>query len=349
MRTNCPLAGLAVALLWGTSASPPALAQEAGGWEEASLKHRGLEDFTVVLPDAKGVWKKLGESLVVHGIEFPLEVQGDLKFEIDTDGDEAVDTAVKGNAGFVELAGKDEGGNPFHYAVRFTNTGAKAWNWAPSHVMTGKVRGTVLSFVDRNGNGRYDDLGQDAYVVGTERAAAYLSSVVNIGGELFELELDKSGASVKSRPYTGPTGLLAATSLSEIKGDLVAAVFTSGTMSFNVAGQPNGLKVPVGKYSFASGHLERGTESATMARGRMEPVEVTADTKLEVAWGGPLYGEIDEPTTTKDSITVRPTLYIFGKAGEAYGDFLPQGKAPKVEILDKETGKVLKKGTFPAG
>lgn len=349
MRPVCPRAGLAVALLWGVSASIPASAQDAGGWEEASLKHRGMEDFTVVLPDAKGVWKKLGESLVLQGLEFPLEVQGDLKFEIDSDGDETVDTAIKGNAGYVELAGKDKDGNPFRYAVRFANTGAKQWNWAPSHVMTGKVRGTIVSFVDRNGNGKYDDVGQDAYVIGTERAAAYLSSVVNIGGELFELEIDKTGSSVKTRPFTGPTGTLAAAPPTDIKGDLVAAVFTSGTWSFNVAGQPKGLKVPAGKYTFASGFLERGTESATMSRGRMEPVEVAADGTLAVAWGGPLYGEIDEPTTTKDSITVRPTLYIFGNAGEAYADFLPQGKAPKVEVLDKETGKVLKKGTFPSG
>lgn len=349
MKINRPYAGLAAALLWGLTASPPVTAQSAGDWEEASLKHRGTEDSDVVLPDAKAVWNKLGDSIRVLGIEFPVEIQGDLKFEIDSNGDETVDEAVKGNAGFVELSGKDEHGESFRYAVKFRNDGAKLWSWAPAHVMQGKVRGTVMNFIDRNGNGRYNDLGQDAYTVGSDRGAAYLSSVVSIDGSLFELEIDKTGTTVKTRPYTGPTGTLSAASLSDIKGDLVSAVFRSGTMAFNVASNKKGLTVPAGRYEFESGHLERGTESASIARGRMEAIEVAADAATVVEWGGPLYGEIDEPTRTKDKVTVRPTLYIFGKAGEAYGDFLPQGKSPKVQIIDKESGKVLKKGTFPAG
>lgn len=350
MNLTCPCVGLAAALLWGVAASPPALAQEAGGWEEATLKHRAMEDFQIVLPDAKGAWKNLGGSLTVHGVEFPVEVQGDLKFEIDSNGDETVDTAVKGNAGFVELTGKDADGALFRYAVRFRNEGAKKWSWAPAHVMQGKVRGNVMSFIDRNGNGRYDDLGQDAYTLGSERGAAYLSNVVNIGGELFELEVDKTGATAKTRPYTGPTGILSASLPAEIKGSLVAAVFTNGASSFNLAGQSKGVKVPAGKYTFASGHVERGGESAAMSKGRMEPVEVAADASVTIEWGGPLVGEIDDPTVTKDKVTVRPNFYIFGKAGEAYGDFFPAVKAaPKILVLDKETGKVLKKGTFPAG
>ncbi|MEZ6016968.1 MAG: hypothetical protein R3F49_17755 [Planctomycetota bacterium] len=349
MNLTCPLVGLAAALIVGVAAPPQVSAQAAGDWEEATLKHRGMEDFEVVLPAAKSVWKKLGDSITVLGVEFPVEVQGDLKFEIDSNGDETVDEAVKGNAGYVELSGKTEAGESFRYAVRFRNDGAKLWSWMPSHVMQGKVRGTTLSFVDRNGNGRYDDLGQDAYVIGNDRGAAYLSSVVNIGGDLFELELDKSGTTVKTRPYTGATGTLSAASPEGIKGDLVAAVFRSGANSFNVAGSPKGMKVPAGSYALESGHLERGTESATIARGRMEAIEVAADATATVEWGGPLFGELDEPTVTKDKVTVRPTLYIFGKAGESYGDFLPQGKSPKVQILDKATGKVLKKGTFPSG
>jgi hypothetical protein len=350
MNLNCPRVGLAAALLWGVAASTPALAQEAGDWEEATLKHRGMEDFQIVLPDAKAVWKKLGSSVALHGIEFPVEIQGDLKFEIDSDGDEIVDEAVKGNAGYVKLEGKNSAGESFDYAVRFRNDGAKLWSWAPGHVMQGKVRGTVMSFIDRNGNGRYDDLGQDAYTLGSERGAAYLSSVVNIGGDLFELEVDKTGATVKTRPYTGPTGTLTATIPTDIKGDLVAAVFTSGASSFNVAGQAKGVKVPAGDYTFASGHVERGGESAAISRGRMESIEVAADATVTVDWGGPLVGEIDEPAVTKDKVVVQPNFHIFGKAGEQYGDFFPAVKSsPKILVLDKETGKVLKKGTFPAG
>jgi hypothetical protein len=350
MNLTCPRAGLAAALLGGLAASPPTLAQEAGGWEEATLKHRGMEDFQIVLPDAKAVWKKLGSSVALHGVEFPVEVQGDMKFEIDSDGDETVDEAVKGNAGFVQLEGKNSDGASFEYAVRFRNDGAKLWSWAPAHVMQGKVRGTVMSFIDRNGNGRYDDLGQDAYTLGSERGAAYLSSVINIGGQLFELEVDKTGATAKTRPYTGPTGTLTAPAPADVKGELVSAVFTSGSQSFNFAGQAKGVKVPAGEYTFASGHVERGGESAAMSRGRMEPIKVEADASVTIEWGGPLVGEIDEPTVAKDKVTVKPNFYIFGKAGEAYGDFFPAVKSsPKILVLDKETGKVLKKGTFPAG
>lgn len=343
-----PTAGLTAAFLIGSAASPPLAAQEADGWEEATLKHRGIEDFQIVLPDAKGVWKSLGDSVNVLGNEFAIEIGGDMKFEIDSDADETVDTAVKGNAGFVELRAKN-GEESLRYAVRFRNDGAKKWSWAPAHVMQGKVRGTILNVVDRNGNGRYDDMGEDAYSFGSDRAAAYLSSVINIDGSLFELQIDKLGTTVRTRPYTGPTGTLVAGMPAELKGELVAAVFRSGTYSFNVAGSDNGVKVPEGSYSFESGFLERGSESATMSRGSMKPIEVGADAKSEVAWGGPLTGEIRPPTQTSDKITVQPTMTISGSAGEAYGDFLPQGKSPKVQIIDKATGKVLKKGTFPSG
>lgn len=350
MTHHCPRAGLAAALLWSLAALSPAVAQEGGEWEEATLKHRGLEDFQVVLPDAKGVWKPLGGSLVLHGVEFPVEVQGDLKFEIDTNGDETVDTAVKGNAGYVEVGGKDADGNSFKYAVRFRNTGAKKWDWAPSSVMQGKVRGTQFTVVDRNGNGRFDDLGQDAYTVGIERGAAFLSSVVNIGGELFELEVDKTGSTVKTRPYTGPTATLIVPAPKDVKGDLVSAVFNSGGSSFNAAGHSKGLKVPKGSYTLASGHVERGGESAAIARGRMAPIELEENATQTVAWGGPLVGEIDEPTIGADKVTVRPNFYIYGQAGETYGDLVPAVKAsPKILVLDKASGKVLKKGTFPAG
>jgi len=317
--------------------------------EEATLKHRSMTDFNVVLPDAKGVWKTLGESLYLQGVEFAIEVQGDLKFEIDTDGDGDLDEAVKGNAGFVELTGKDESGASFKYAVRFRNDGAKKWSWSPSHVVQGRIQGTTVSFVDRNGNGRYDDLGQDAYYVGNERGAALLSTVIHLDGKLFELEVDKTGNVAKTKPFVGETGTLQAASLADLKGDLVSAVFTSGGMSFNVAGHTKGLLVPVGKYTLASGYIERGSESASIARGRMEPIEVTAGGASAVEWGGPLTGELDEPSVSGDKVTVRPNFHIFGKAGESYVDFLPVGRSPKVYILDAETGKELKKGTFPAG
>jgi hypothetical protein len=345
-----PLGGLAALLALGAAVPPIALARAGDGWEEATLKHRGQEDFQVVLPEATKVWRTLGDSLVVNGVEFPLEVQGDLKFEIDTDGDETVDEAVRGNAGFVKLAAKDSKGESFEYSVRFRNDGAKKWSWAPSGVMQGKVRGTIVSFIDRNGNGRYNDLGQDAYAIGSDRGAAYLSDVINIGDTLYEVEVSENGATVKTQPYTGPTGRLIVPAPKDVKGDLIAAVFTKGASSFNFAGASKGIVVPAGEYTFASGHIERGGESVAMSKGEMAKVTVPEGGEFTVSWGGPVSGFIPNPTVADGKARVVPTFELFGSAGEAYGDFMPAVKsAPKILAIDKESGKVLAKGTFPAG
>lgn len=350
MKTHRPLKGLALALSCGALSSAAAAFQEDVAWQEESLKHKGLKDFELVLPDEASSWKKLGDSIRVHGVEFPVEVQGDLKFEIDTNGDEIVDEAVKGNAGYVELRGESEDGYKFRYAVRFRNTGAKRWDWSPSHVVSGKVNGQVVHFVDRNGNGQYDDVGKDAYFIGNDRGGALLSTVLNLDGELFEVEVAKSGETLKARPFVGETATLIAADVDGLKGKLVSAVFQSGSYSFNLAGEGKGLLVPAGKYKFESGFVERGSETAVMSAGDMEAIELAAGSTHEVEWGGPLVGYINEPKMKgSDKVEVSPTLHIRGKAGEAYGDFLPSGKVPEFFVYDKKTGKLLEKGRFPAG
>ena len=142
--------------------------------------------------------------------------------------------------------------------------------------MTGKVAGTLVHVFDQNGNGRYDEFGVDAIAIGKSKVASLLSRVVRLKGELYEFDLSSDGTSATFQPFAGPTGTLDVVSGFRGRAKLTAAVFRSGDYSFELAGEREGLRVPVGEYRFVYGRVERGSASASMRAGRMGSVTVTA-------------------------------------------------------------------------
>ncbi|MEM9802127.1 MAG: hypothetical protein AAGA20_17515 [Planctomycetota bacterium] len=349
MRPHRPPTGLLTALAVTGLATAAAIPTEEGGpWTTESLKHRAIEDFDFAL--GRTVWRNLDSEIELFGVAFPVDFLGPMHLEIDSNGDETPDEDVKGAFGFVDLKGETDDGEVFHYGVRFKNEGDRKWSWAAAGAMVGKVNGTVISVIDADANGSYDDYGVDGLVIGSHRGAGYVSRIVNIDGELFEFDISEDGTEVKTRPWTGETGTLQLDKPEKIKAEVANAIFRlKKDVSFELANVKGALTVPVGEYEFAAALLERRAESARVRGGRREPVEVAAGAEVTFEWGGPLTAEAPTPTIRGGKATLSPSLKIFGDGGEEYYDFQPTKVVPSFEIKDAETGKRLEKGRFPAG
>src|SRR5262249_1402225 len=149
-------------------------------------------------------------------------------------------------------------------------------DYAASGAMVGAIEGVPIQLVDQNNDGVYNEVGVDAIVVGPGRAASFLSKVVNLKGKLFELEVDATGTQVKTRPCTGKSGTLNLRRGVRLQGDLHAAVVSDSTrtLSFEVAAAAEGLRVPVGAYTFSGGFASKGGDTAKLRAGKMKPLLV---------------------------------------------------------------------------
>ena len=354
MNTQRPTAGLLAALAvagLSSAALAPAGPTPPGheeAWTSSALKHRASEKFEYVLGQEK--WRSLEGEITLFGQEFPIEVLGPVHFEIDSNGDGRPDRDIKGSDGFGDLKGEDEQGEVFHYGVRFRNDGERKWSWTASGAMTGKVEGLTMAVIDANANGRYDDLGVDGLAIGSDPGAGYVSRIVSIDGKLFEFEIEPDGSEVRTRPYTGETGVLKLKKIKGIKAKVVTAIARQGKdVSFQIAGAKKGMQVPVGEYVLADAFLKGGSETARIRKGRMDRIEVASAAEVELQLGGPLVGEVPAPRLQEGGAVVSPNVQVFGSMGEEYYDFQPKGKVPSFELYDANTGKRLKKGKFPAG
>jgi hypothetical protein len=264
---------------------------------------------------------------------------------VDTNGDGKVDKQVKGAYGFLVLKAKDSAGEPLEYAVRF-KVDQKVYKYASSGVMRGRLNGESVLLIDQNNNGTYNEVGVDAMVVGKSKAASFVSKVVNLKGELFEVSISDDGKSMEARPFAGESGTLDLRSGFKAKGKLESAVVKSadGQYSFNLG--DGSMNVPAGDYTIAYGLAGKASETVTIGTGKMSPVNVKAGRETALTWGGPIIADFPY---SRDGLAVKvepASVKFYGKAGEEYTDFLPQGQSPKFLVYEERTEKLLKTGRF---
>ncbi|MSR75250.1 MAG: hypothetical protein EXS14_07265 [Planctomycetes bacterium] len=340
--TRLILAGVLATLCAGF-----ATAQQAPQSETIAFSHKIPVKWSYVLP--KEVWTPVSNGInIVHagGNIFAAEVQGSA-LAVDTNGDGKVDDKAKGISAELALKSKSTDGKPLHYGLRLTKTG-EAWSYAAGGAMVGKAHGETISVIDQNNNGNYNDYGVDAMLVGNGDAAAFLSRVVNLDGELFNFEITADGTSATLSAWTGETGLLDVRNGFEGKGDIKAVVVSNerGDMSFNAAAAKKSLKVPAGNWVITSGLVTNGTESVRLAQGNMAVIAVGKDECTEMAWGGPI--NIDfQYTITGDKLTVPYNLKYYGRSGEEYRNFLPDATSPQIVVLDRKKRILLSTSRFP--
>jgi hypothetical protein len=311
----------------------------------SSLKYKAAPKWSVILPNE--TWTPVtGGIPIAHdgGSQFAAFGDGkSMKLEVDTNGDGKPDAMVKGANGYLVLSGKTQEGTPLSYAARFKADGNN-YKFASSGWMQGALDGVAIRLIDQNNNGVYGEFGVDAMVVGNGNAASYLSKVVSLKGSLYELSVE--GDQISASPYTGETGTLNLAKGFASSGKLAAAVVRSddGKTSFELA--DGAMAVPVGRYRIAGGMVTKANETVRIGAGKCQAIEVTTGQEATLDWGSDVVAEFNY-SVVNGEITIQPNaLRFFGRAGEEYLEFLPEGASPKFGVHDAATGKLLKTGRF---
>lgn len=308
--------------------------------KSTKLKYKSISKWNYQLPSE--TFTPVNGTIAV-GDGFATEIDG-AALAVDTNSDGKPDEKAKGVAGQITLKG-GKGGLAHDYSLRLVNEGG--WKWASSGVLVGKVAGEKIALIDQDNNGRFNDFGSDAMIVGKGDAASYLSKIVNVKNSLYEIEFNEDGSELIYKPYTGKVGKLDLVSQYEAKGKLTSVVVRndSGDLSFELSGAKRGMDLPEGLYSIVAGKIEMGKESALIRTGECKPIRVTSEEPAIFAWGGPIRAEFTYDRQGEDVTFSPSSLWFFGKAGEEYHTWIPDGAPPKFVIKD-EKGREIETATF---
>ena len=308
--------------------------------EVVPLKMKVYRNWSIRLPAEQ--WATVGKGFSFKdglGADFKTHLDG-TALAVDVNADGEVDLKVDSPGGYVILSR-----NGRRYALRVKTTNQQ-WHFAPGGAMTGTVEGTRIRLIDQNNNGRFDDFGEDAMIVGNGKVASLLSRVVSIDSHLFEIEIDADGQKLGYRPYAGPASVLELATVT--KGKIIAAVVksTDGKYSYGFTNGTAKMTVPAGDYALHSGTISFGGNTVKMKTGRALPVTATADGKGQISWGGPLRAEF-QYSRTGSELTFDPNaIRFFGKSGEEYYAWAPLGKSPKISLHTK-SGREIAEAYFP--
>ena len=273
------------------------------------------------------------------GANFRADVDGEALL-IDADADGVLETRVEGDDGFVVL---EHGGR--RYGVSLTKQ--REWRFVSGSVVQGEVAGTKVRVVDQNHNGRFDDVGEDALVVGSGRAASFLSEVVSIAGQLRKIDVAADGSELSFSPYTGEVGKLSLHAVTD--GKVRAAVLTStdGRYSVHLSKHDVEVLVPAANYELHSGVLSLAGSRVDMARGRSKAFSVTATGVEELSWGGPAKAEFAYQESGGQLTFDPKAIWFYGAKNEEYKNWNPIGKSPLITVVDRATGEVIAETRFP--
>ncbi len=321
-----------------------------------SLKYRTLPNmFETHMPALRVV--PIKDSIPIPhqgGDGFAVKLDG-TDLLIDNNGDGKTNLIVRRKdkeSGLIRLNAKRKDGTPFTYALRLRKSGT--WVFHTSGAMEGTVGDTRIRLIDQNHNGTYNDLGEDAVVIGASKYASFLSPVWSLDGKLYIGKVTKDGEKITLTPYTGKTGTLDMTSSFKSGGRLASAIVktTKGTFSFDVAqlAEDTGGKVtlPIGAYELVRGTLQKGTYQVTIEPGDMKPFRVRTNKHTTLAWGGPIRAEFAY-NRKGDKVQFSPNLvWYFGSAGEKYSGWTPEAKSPEFIVYRADDGKEVARGKFVA-
>ena len=313
---------------------------------EAETSYKVLRRWRLELP--RNAWAPLGERVLCHaapqgGYRVQVSSQG---LAVDVDGDGECEGSFSGKEGVLAFG---PAGAARQYSVRVRN-GASGWQMAPGGARVGTLGGTRILLVDQNLNGRYDDFGEDAMVLGRGKFLSYLSKVLSIDGKLYALQVSPDGSVVKGTPYGAEVGALDLRSRFESDGKLLWGLVANKDRSlcFDVASCEGALQVPAGRYHFLKGLLGQGRQRVGIAPGRMSAIEVSpGEDSSPIRWGGPVIGEFEyQRRGTRVSFDPSNVRY-FGQQGEEYFGWSPIGKSPKFVLTNRKTGKEVATAFFP--
>jgi hypothetical protein len=202
-------------------------------------------------------------------------------------------------------------------------------------VVIGRYLDTAVTVIDDNCNGRFNDLGEDAVLVGSGALAAPLGPVVVLGRRVYNLQVSEDGKTMTFTPAA--ESKLGAAVVSDREGHrlLLGAILRGPGESFFAVGDRGPTLLPAGSYSFAFAALGKpGTEMAGL-------LESSGDLNLEVKerkvavlkFGRPRMEVKVRYDERQDDVVIEPPNRdsVTCKAGR-FRFFSPTG-VPKVDVV----------------
>jgi len=328
---------LYVAILFGFHSSARA--------EVVDLKYKTYRDWDIVLPQQTFVRVSGDFSFPDSSPSvFKTKLDG-ATLRVDRNADGTMEAVIDGGEGLLTLNGKTHAGEKFLYALRLVKTNA-GWGRAASGAALGIIDGQKIRIIDQNNNGRYDDYGADAIVIGQGRYATFLSKVINVRGKLYSIDVSTDGLSLTCEPYTGERGTLDMATQFATKGKLLSAIVCSadGMYSFDMVG--GSKEIPAGDYDLYHGKIGVGRNLVTFSKGEVPPIKIEPDQKLALAFGEPVnieFNFVEEP----GRVIMDPQLVRYvGRGGESYDRWNPFGGSPQFDVRDSKTGKQIALAVF---
>ena len=327
----------------------------SGPGETATLRYRADRTWDVQLPAERFI-PVSGGFPIAHagGAQFVAEVDG-TTLVVDTDGDGVTDRRIEATTddsgarhARVTLRGTTTDGADLRYAVRLREENG-AWTWAAGGAMHGRVGTTPVRLYDQNHNGRYDDYGVDAMIVGRGTVASYLSRAIVTDGTLLELDVAPDGTTVTTRPFSRETGTLDVTTGLRTDAKLLAAIVRSadGAYAFDLAATPGPVTVPAASYEIMTGALGLGRQRVEVTAGRAEAIDVTPGASTTLTWGGPVDAEFEYERAGEQVVFSPDHIWYYGAAGEQYSNWDPIGKSPTFTVRNAVTKEVLEVVILP--
>lgn len=291
-------------------------------------------------------WKSVGTGIDVGarlGQPIAVQVKG-TQLLVDGNGDGGFELRVEGTKPrTMTLTGK--AGHPLRYAISLVDKGG--WKFRSACCLVAKVGDETIRFFDQNSNGHFDDYGIDAVVVGRSRTACFLSRILSIEGSLYEIELDDQGERLSYSPYKGEVGTLAVSVATKAK--VLGAVIRSedGKYSFELSRMASPIRLPVANYELYSGTIGLGANRVKVKEGTYPAINVQEGVHSDINWGGPVRADFTYLRAGKELQLSPKTIRYYGKSGEEYYSWYPDGKSPRIVIDNGKTGRQIAEAYFP--
>lgn len=318
----------------------PAIDLAGGAETELALSTKVHRKWKFRLPAE--TWHKVGNGIRLAGSServFKAQLDG-TSLALDVDGDGELDTKIAPEGGVVLLVADGR-----RTALRLRSQ--PAWSYAPASVQTCKIEGTKLRLIDQNNNGRFDDIGEDALIVGSGKSASFLSEVIHVRGQLLRIRVSPDGKTLRYSAYEGETSKVAIALASE--GRLLAAVLksTDGRYSFDLSRAKAGMSLPSASYVLQSGLLSLGGNTVRVRGAASKALALRAGESAELKLGAPVRVSFDFEREGGKCHFRPDAIFFHGRSGEEYFDWKPLGKSPKITIDDAVKNKRLAEVIFP--
>jgi len=186
---------------------------------------------------------------------------------------------------------------------------------------TAEFKGHKIVLLDDNGNGKYDDVGQDVIIAG-DGPPCFLGKYIRLADKFYEILVHPSGGTIELRSpgtlETGTVDLFAKhkppQKAESLKVHMVIIAGEQGSFSFDE--QHRTAVVPAGTYDLVFGLFERAREVVYMRKGEKTSFSVSGGQTATPQWGGVVKSRFSLSIDDK-GIVVSPPAFV-GAGTEEY-------------------------------